>query len=302
MASAQERTGPLLLLDGMSLAFRAYFALPDTLATSAGVVTNAVHGFTSMLVYLIREQHPSSLAVAFDAPGATFRDEILEDYKAGRAETPWLLPPQFDMIREVMTSLAIPVVEAPGFEADDVIATLATEAVERQREVVIVTGDRDSFQLVQDPYVRVLYNKRGVSDYALYDEVGIFERTGVPPSQYVLLASLRGDPSDNLPGVPGVGEKTAAKLLTTYGDLDGIFGSLDALDAEAAREPGGERGAGPFQRAHHPTRARRAPRRRRGSPRARRVGPRHGEGHLRPLRDEDGVEPPGGAPRRRGAR
>ena len=226
-AAAQERSGPLLLLDGMSLAFRAYYALPDTLATSTGLVTNAVHGFTSMLVYLIREHHPSALAVAFDAPGATFRDEILEDYKAGRAETPWLLPPQFDMIREVMTALAIPVVEAPGFEADDVLATLATEAVDRQTEVVIVTGDRDSFQLVQDPYVRVLYNKRGVSDYALYDEAGIFERTGVPPSQYVLLASLRGDPSDNLPGIPGVGEKTAAKLLTKYGDLDGIFAHLD---------------------------------------------------------------------------
>jgi DNA polymerase I len=229
MASGQERTGPLLLLDGMSLAFRAYFALPDTLATSTGVVTNAVHGFTSMLVYLIREQHPSALAVAFDAPGDTFRDEMLADYKAGRAETPWLLPPQFDMIREVMAALAIPVIEAPGFEADDVLATLATEAAERQCEVVIVTGDRDSFQLVQDPYVRVLYNKRGVSDYTLYDEAGIFDRCGVPPSQYVLLASLRGDPSDNLPGVPGVGEKTAAKLLTNYGDLDGVFGNLDAL-------------------------------------------------------------------------
>src|SRR5580693_6737469 len=226
-ARQQERSGPLLLLDGMSLAFRAYFALPDTLATSTGVVTNAVHGFTSMVVYLIRDQHPSALAVAFDAPGPTFRDEMLEDYKAGRAQTPWLLPPQFDMIREVMASLAIPVVEAPGFEADDVIATLATEAAERQTEVVIVTGDRDSFQLITDPYVRVLYNKRGVSDYALYDEAGIMERCGVPPSKYVLLASLRGDPSDNLPGVPGVGEKTAAKLLNAYGDLDGIYAHLD---------------------------------------------------------------------------
>ncbi len=229
MATRQERPGPLLLLDGMSLAFRAYFALPDTLATSTGVVTNAVHGFTSMLVYLIREQHPSALVVAFDAPGATFRDEILEDYKAGRAETPWLLPPQFDIIREVMGALAVPVVEAPGFEADDVIATLATEAADRRSEVVIVTGDRDSFQLVRDPFIRVLYNKRGVSDYALYDEAGIVARTGVPPSQYVLLAALRGDPSDNLPGVPGVGEKTAAKLLTSYGDLDGIFSHLDEL-------------------------------------------------------------------------
>jgi DNA polymerase-1 len=227
MATEQERPGPLLLLDGMSLAFRAYFALPDTLATSEGVVTNAVHGFASMLVYLIREQHPSGVAVAFDAPGDTFRDEMLDDYKAGRAQTPWLLPPQFDMIREVMGSLAIPVIEAPGFEADDVIATLATEAAARDSEVLIVTGDRDSFQLVRDPHIRVLYNKRGVSDYALYDEAGIMERCGVEPSLYVLLAALRGDPSDNLPGVPGVGEKTAAKLLTKYGDLDGIFAHVD---------------------------------------------------------------------------
>ncbi len=229
MAEEQARKGPLLLLDGMSLAFRAYFALPDTLATKSGVVTNAVHGFSSMLVYLIREQRPSAIAVAFDAPGDTFRDEMLEDYKAGRAATPWLLPPQFDIIREVMDSLAIPVIEAPGFEADDVIATLATQAAARDCEVVIVTGDRDSFQLVRDPYIRVLYNKRGVSDYALYDEAGIFERTGVPPEKYVLLASLRGDPSDNLPGVPGVGEKTAAKLLTNYGDLDGVFSHLAEL-------------------------------------------------------------------------
>ena len=226
MAEAQERKGPLLLLDGMSLAFRAYYALPDTLATKAGVVTNAAHGFTSMVQYLIREQHPSALAVAFDAPGDTFRDEMLEDYKAGRAATPWLLPPQFDIIREVMDSLAIPVIEAPGFEADDVIATLATQAAARGCEVVIVTGDRDSFQLVQDPYVRVLYNKRGVSDYTLYDEAGIEERTGVAPAKYVLLAALRGDPSDNLPGIPGVGEKTAAKLINKYGDLDGVFGHV----------------------------------------------------------------------------
>jgi DNA polymerase-1 len=223
MAEGQERQGPLLLLDGMSLAFRAYYALPDTLATKSGVVTNAAHGFTSMLQYLIREQKPSAVAVAFDAPGDTFRDEMLEDYKAGRAATPWLLPAQFDIIREIMDALAIPVIEAPGFEADDVIATLATQAAERGCEVVIVTGDRDSYQLVQDPYIRVLYNKRGVSDYTLYDEAGIYERTGVTPDKYVLLAALRGDPSDNLPGIPGVGEKTAAKLINKYGDLDGVF-------------------------------------------------------------------------------
>ncbi len=211
----------------MSLAFRAYFALPNTLTTTSGMVTNAVHGFVSMVSYIVREHQPSSLAVAFDLPGQTFRDEMVAEYKAGRAEAPNDLPPQFEMIREVMHALAIPVVEAPGFEADDVLATLATEARDRGTDVVVVTGDRDSFQLIEDPHVRVLYNRRGVSDYSLYDEAGIVARCGVPPSKYVLLASLRGDPSDNLPGIPGVGEKTAAKLLNAYGDLDGIFSHLD---------------------------------------------------------------------------
>jgi DNA polymerase-1 len=133
------------------------------------------------------------------------------------------------MIREVLEALAIPVVSAEGFEADDVLATLASEARDRGHPVIIVTGDRDSYQLVEDPYIRVLYNRRGVSDYALYDEAGIEERTGVLPTKYPLLAALRGDPSDNLPGVPGVGEKTAAKLINEYGDLDTLYAHLDAL-------------------------------------------------------------------------
>ncbi len=220
---------PLLLLDGMSLAFRAYFALPPTLVTTSGVVTNAVHGFTSMVVNLVRDHRPRGLAVAFDLPGETFRDEIVDDYKAGRDQTPGDLLPQFELIREVLESLAIPVIECEGFEADDVLATLATEARDRGHPVIIVTGDRDSFQLVEDPYIRVLYNRRGVSDYALYDEAGIEERTGVTPTKYPLLAALRGDPSDNLPGVPGVGEKTAAKLINQYGSLDALFADLDAL-------------------------------------------------------------------------
>ncbi len=219
----------LFVLDGMSLAFRAYFALPTDLATKSGTVTNALHGFVSMLVSIVRDHRPRALAVAFDLPGATFRDAMIEDYKGGRAATPDDLVPQFDMIRAVMEALAIPVVTAPGYEADDVLATLATQARERHCGVVVVTGDRDCFQLVQDPYIKVLYNRRGVSDYALYDEAGIVERTGVPPEKYPLLASLRGDPSDNLPGVPGVGEKTAAKLVNSYGDLDGIYAHLDDI-------------------------------------------------------------------------
>lgn len=221
--------GPLLLLDGMSLAFRAYFALPPDLATSTGVVTNAVHGFVSMLANLVRDHRPSGLAVAFDLPGGTFRDDMVADYKGGRAATPEDLLPQFDMIRALLGALSIPVLDAEGFEADDVLATLATEARDRAHEVIVVTGDRDSYQLVEDPFIRVLYNRRGVSDYSLYDEAGIAERTGVLPASYPLLAALRGDPSDNLPGVPGVGEKTAAKLVNEYGDLDTLFAHLDAL-------------------------------------------------------------------------
>ncbi len=222
-------TGPLLLLDGMSLAFRAYFALPTDLATSDGRVTNALHGFVAMLVNLVRDHRPSALAIAFDLPGGTFRDELVEAYKGGRAETPEELVPQFEMIRAVAGALAVPVVAAEGYEADDVIATLATEARDRGHDVVVVTGDRDAFQLVEDPHVRVLYNRRGVSDYALYDEAGIAERTGVRPSDYPLLAALRGDPSDNLPGVPGVGEKTAAKLVNQYGTADALFAHVDEL-------------------------------------------------------------------------
>ena len=226
---AQDDTGPLFLLDGMSLAFRAYFALPTDLATSHGVVTNAVHGFASMLLSIVRDHRPGALGVAFDLPGGTFRDEMVEDYKGGRAETPEDLLPQFEMIKELVESLAIPIVSVEGYEADDVLATLATRSRDEGRSVVVVTGDRDCFQLVEDPFVRVLYNRRGVSDYVLYDEQGIIERTGIEPGRYPMLAALRGDPSDNLPGVPGVGEKTAAKLLTTYGDLSEIFDHLDAL-------------------------------------------------------------------------
>jgi DNA polymerase-1 len=226
-ASGESSGGPLFLLDGMSLAFRAYFALPPDLVTSTGVVTNAVHGFVSMLVYLVREHRPDSLAVAFDPRGGNFRDDMVEDYKGGRAATPDDLLPQFGMIRDVLAALNVPVVEVPTFEADDVLATLATEARDRGCPVVVVTGDRDCFQLVEDPYIKVLYNRRGVSDYSLYDVAGIVERTGVTPDRYPMLAALRGDTSDNLPGVPGVGDKTAAKLISAYGDLDGVYAHLD---------------------------------------------------------------------------
>ena len=220
---------PLLLLDGMSLAFRAFFALTTDIQTSEGLVTNALHGFASMLHSLLRTQRPRALAVAFDLPGGTFRDRMVEDYKGGRAETPVELEPQFALIRSMCEVLHIPVLGVSDFEADDVLATLATWGREAQMPVIVVTGDRDTFQLVEDPFIKVLYNRRGVSDYSLYDEAGIVERTGIEPARYPLLAALRGDASDNLPGVPGVGEKTAARLFSQYRDLDDLYAHLEAL-------------------------------------------------------------------------
>ena len=213
----------------MSLIFRAFFALSTDIATSEGVVTNALHGFASMLTSLIRTQNPRALAVAFDLSGGTFRDEMTEDYKGGRAETPDEIEHQFELCRNLCDVLHIPVLSVQGYEADDVLATLATWGRDQKIPVVVVTGDRDSFQLVEDPYVKVLYNRRGVSDYSLYDEAGIFERCGIDPKRYTLLAALRGDTSDNLPGVPGVGEKTAAKLFAQYKGLDELYANLDAL-------------------------------------------------------------------------
>jgi len=219
----------LMLIDGNSLTYRAFFALPTDMATASGQVTNAVFGFTSMLVNLLRDQKPDHLAVVFDRSEPTFRHEALDSYKGNRDATPDLLRQQMGIVREVVETLRVPVLDLVGFEADDIIATLATAAEARGDDVIIVTGDRDSYQLVHDPHIKVLYNKRGVSDYALYDEAGIFERTGVKPTDYVHYAALRGDPSDNLPGVPGVGEKTAAKLINQYGGIDGIYEHLDEL-------------------------------------------------------------------------
>jgi len=217
----------LMLVDGNSLTYRAFFALPTDMATASGQVTNAVFGFTSMMINLLRDHKPTKVVVAFDRPEPTFRHERIDTYKATRNEAPDILRQQMGLVRQVLEALRIPILEAPGFEADDILATLATRARDREDDVLIVTGDRDTYQLVEDPHIRVIYNKRGVSDYADYDEAGIKERTGVAPTDYVIYAALRGDPSDNLPGIPGVGEKTAAKLVNTYGDLDGIFAHVD---------------------------------------------------------------------------
>src|SRR3954464_14134218 len=217
----------LMLIDGNSLTYRAFFALPTDITLASGQVTNAVYGFTSMLLNLVRDHQPDGIGGAFDRPEPTFRHIAVDDYKANRSAAPDILRQQMGLVRQVVETLRIPIIEAPGFEADDIIATLATQARDQGDEVLIVTGDRDAYQLVEDPSIQVLYNRRGVSDYALYDEAGIEERTGVAPKLYTQYAALRGAPSDNLPAVPGVGEKTAAKLINTYGGLDGIFEHVD---------------------------------------------------------------------------
>ncbi|MCP3974673.1 MAG: DNA polymerase I [bacterium] len=216
----------LALLDGHSLAYRAFYALPSDLATPAGQVTNAVFGFTSMLIKLLGDERPDALAVAWDLRGPTFRSERYPDYKAQRESPPDLFASQLPLIREVLDSLRINQLSVPGFEADDVIATLATQAKKEGWETIVVTGDRDAFQLAS-PAITVLYTRRGISDTVEATPEWIEERYGVAPSKYVEYAALRGDTSDNLPGVPGVGEKTAAKLLAAYGSLEGVFAHLD---------------------------------------------------------------------------
>ena len=219
----------LLLLDGHSLAYRAFYALPvENFSTTTGQPTNAVFGFTSMLINVLRDERPTHVAVAFDVSRQTFRTESFPEYKANRASSPPEFAGQVDLIREVLAALAIPVLSIEGFEADDIIATLVRRSADRDMSVDIVTGDRDAFQLVSDR-VTVLYPRKGVSDLARMTPAAVEEKYGLTPDQYPDYAALRGDPSDNLPGIPGVGEKTAAKWIREYGSLAELVDHVDQV-------------------------------------------------------------------------
>jgi DNA polymerase I len=218
----------VLLLDGHSLAYRAFHALPDTLRTATGQLTNAVYGFTSMLVKLLEDRAPDAVIVAFDRGRDEERTAAFPAYKANRAAPPEGFRPQVELIKQVLTALDVPVVELPGVEADDVLATLATQLVEDGAHAYVVTGDRDALQLVGER-LTVLYTLRGITELAEMTPTAVEERYGVLPERYVELAALRGDTSDNLPGVPGVGDKTAAKLLARFGDLDAVYAHLDEV-------------------------------------------------------------------------
>ncbi|MEE2034073.1 5'-3' exonuclease, partial [Rhodococcus chondri] len=199
----------LLLLDGHSLAFRAFYALPaENFKTTSGQTTNAVYGFTSMLINLLRDEQPTHVAAAFDVSRKTFRAELYAAYKAQRSAAPDDFKGQIDITKEVLGAMGIPVMAEEGYEADDIIATLATQAAEIGYRVLVVTGDRDALQLVTDD-ITVLYPKRGVSDLTRFTPVAVEEKYGLTPLQYPDFAALRGDPSDKLPGSAGVGEKSA---------------------------------------------------------------------------------------------
>ena len=218
-----------MLLDGNSLAFRAFYALPaENFKTQGGLTTNAVYGFTAMLINLLRDEQPTHIAAAFDVSRQTFRVDKYPEYKAGRSATPDEFRGQIDITKEVLVALGITVLAEPGFEADDIIATLATQAEDEGYRVLVVSGDRDSLQLVSDD-VTVLYPRKGVSELTRFTPDAVVEKYGLTPQQYPDFAALRGDPSDNLPGIPGVGEKTATKWIVEYGSLQALVDNVDAV-------------------------------------------------------------------------
>ena len=232
MSAIQKR---LLLVDGHSMAYRAFYALPvENFKTSSGQPTNAIYGFASMLINLIKEEKPTHIAVAFDVSRKTFRSEKFPEYKANRASTPDEFRSQMSHINEMVTCFGIKQFELEGFEADDIIATFTKSAEKSNYEVLICTGDRDSFQLVNDK-TTVLYPKKGVTEMARMTPDAVKEKYGLTPQQYPDFAALRGDPSDNLPSVPGVGEKTATKWIIDYGSLEKLIENANEITGKVGQ-------------------------------------------------------------------
>src|SRR5256885_3055607 len=224
----------LFLIDGNSLAYRAFFALPETIATSRGFPTNAIFGFASMLVKILTEYGPKATLVVWDA-GMSGRAEISDDYKAGRKERPDLLSEQWPHLQPLVEAFGYRNVKVPGYEADDVISTLAQRAKAEGIEVMVVTGDRDMFQIV-GPGIRVMATSRGITDTKVYDRDAVIERYGIPPELIPDFYGLKGDTSDNIPGVPGIGDKTASDLLQRFGTLEKVLESVDEISGAKRKE------------------------------------------------------------------
>ncbi|MFO7815390.1 MAG: DNA polymerase I [Halanaerobiales bacterium] len=224
----------LYLLDGHSLAHRAFYALP-LLTTESGEYTNSVFGFARMLFKIIDEEKPDHIAVAFDLKGPTFRHQEYEEYKAGRKKTPDELIPQIDLIKKVLESLNIPTIEKKGFEADDVIGTIAKKAAGKAIDVKIVTGDRDALQLI-DEHINVIYTRKGITDIVEYDIEEVKDKYELEPRQLVDMKGLMGDSSDNIPGVPGIGEKTATKLLKEFDNMENVLENIEQVSGKKRKE------------------------------------------------------------------
>lgn len=218
----------IVLVDGFSIAFRAFYALPETLMTSKGTPTNVIHGFMSMLNKITSDYKLNQLIVTWDLPGQTFRNEIYTEYKANRTSAPDNFNLQIPLLQSLLKTFNIPQVSKEGYEADDVLGSLSKSLNSDKKKVLIVTGDRDTFQLISKK-TNILYTKRGISDVDLVDEKFFFEKFGIKTSQYVEYLALKGDPSDNIPGLPGVGQKTATTLLQEYQNIDNIYKNLDDL-------------------------------------------------------------------------
>jgi DNA polymerase I len=231
---AGETPRELFLIDGNSLVFRAFFALPESIATSKGFPTNAIFGFASMLVKIISDYGVKPTLVVWDA-GMSGRDEVYEEYKAGRRDRPDLLAEQWTHLQPLVEAFGYENLKVPGYEADDVIATIAGQAREKGIDVMVVTGDRDLFQLIE-PGVRVMATSRGITDTKVYDRDAVIERYGIPPELIPDFVGLKGDTSDNIPGVPGIGDKTASQLLQEYGDLEGVLANIDSISGAKRKQ------------------------------------------------------------------
>ncbi|MEA2445625.1 MAG: polymerase, partial [Thermoleophilales bacterium] len=231
---ATNGTRELFLIDGNSLVYRAFFALPETIATSKGFPTNAIFGFASMLVKILTEYGPKPTLVVWDA-GMSGREEVSGDYKAGRRERPDMLSEQWPHMQPLVDAFGYTNVRVPGYEADDVIATLAGRAKQHGIDVMVVTGDRDMFQLIEDG-VKVMATSRGITETKIYDRDAVVDRYGIGPELIPDFYGLKGDTSDNIPGVPGIGDKTASDLLQKFGSLENVLDSIDEISGAKRKE------------------------------------------------------------------
>jgi len=224
----------MLVLDSNSLMNRAFYALPP-LTNNEGLHTNAVFGFTTMLLKMKEEIKPDYIVAAFDRKAPTFRHNEYKDYKAGRKKMPEELAEQFPVIKDLLNKLSINIFEIDGFEADDLIGTLAVYAEKNDIEVYIVTGDRDALQLASDN-IKVVITKKGITEKEIYDKNRMIEDYGVTPKQFIDVKGLMGDASDNIPGVPGIGEKTAFKLIKEYGSIENVLSNINSINGKKIKE------------------------------------------------------------------